>query len=264
LGRPKKRFSQNFLLDKNIAAKIVSLLDIKDGETVFEIGPGQGILTEILAAMDITLLSFELDNELSETLQTRFESHPNVTIINQDFLKVVPEEYHDGSFKLIGNIPYDITSPLIDWLITYRERIPRAVITTQKELAERIASGPGSKNWAPISIFCRSYFDVTNAFSIPPQVFFPQPRVYSCTLRFDYHPRYDTLNNELFEKVVRHAFRHRRKQLINNLTEPFNLNKDRLENAMAAVGLKKNIRAEQVTIEQFLKLTDAMAQLINP
>ncbi|PKK84122.1 MAG: ribosomal RNA small subunit methyltransferase A [candidate division Zixibacteria bacterium HGW-Zixibacteria-1] len=255
MARPKKRFSQNFLVDDNIAERIVGLLDIHKEDAVFEIGSGRGMLTRLIAETGARLYSFEIDTDLVHELQPRFKNYPNVNIVNIDFLIVEPFEKREGGFKLIGNIPYDITSPIIDWITRYHKYITRAVITAQKELADRISSGPGSRNWAPISIFAQCYYNITSALTIPPGAFTPKPKVYSSTLLFEPREAYRIDDWDFFENVVRASFRNRRKLLTNNLADFEGLKKDGLEKILDRAGLPKLVRAEQIDIEQFILLS---------
>jgi len=254
--RPKKRFSQNFLADKNIARKIVGLLELDPGDRVMEIGSGRGTLTELIAEHDVNLVSFEIDRQLMDNLYHKFENRKRVTIVNEDFLNVEPGDYFDSEFKLIGNIPYDITSPLLDWIIKHRSHISRAVLTTQKELGERIASGPGSKNWAPLSIFCQCHFDIRMEFIIPPKAFYPPPKVYSCTLSLTPREEYEIADWGNFEEVVRQAFLHRRKQLANNLAQIDGMDKKKIKGILEDMGFEGNIRAEAVSIQEFINLAE--------
>lgn len=255
-GKPKKRFSQNFLADKNIARKIVDYLEITPDDTVLEIGSGRGTLTSLMTPWCRRLVSFEIDRDLITELQAKFSDQKNVEIVNTDFLKADPSDYTGDKFKLIGNIPYDITSPLLDWMITHRARISRAVITTQKELATRISSKPGGKDWAPVAIFCQCFFEIEQVLTIPPAAFYPPPRVYSATLVFKPDARFDITDWDYFRTVVREAFRHRRKMLVNNLHGAFNIGKDNIQAVLRDIGLDENIRAEQVGIEEFIRLTE--------
>lgn len=261
LKKPRKRFSQNFLIDKDIAARIVRLLEVEKNDTVFEIGSGRGILTRIVANTGAKTFAFEIDSDLVSQLTAEYEKYDNVEIVNIDFLKVQPSIYHRGRFKLIGNIPFDITSPLIEWIIRYRQSISWAVITMQRELADRICSGPGSKNWAPISIFTQCFFDVRNAMTIPPTVFYPKPKVFSSTLVFRPEERYKIDNWRHFEEIVRMAFVHRRKLLTNNLSKLLGLGKDGAENILSQIGLPKNARAEQLGIEDLIRLSNEIESL---
>lgn len=254
--RPKKRFSQNFLADKNIARKMVELLELNPGERVMEIGSGRGTLTELIAEYKVNLATFEIDHQLIDNLNKKFGANSRVTIVNEDFLGVNPDEYFEGAFKLIGNIPYDITSPLLDWIIRHRDRIDRAVLTTQRELGERIASGPGSRNWAPISVFCQCHFDVKIELTISPKAFYPPPKVNSCTLSFSPHEGYRISDWDNFEGVVRGAFFHRRKQLVNNLAQLGGMAKEEIKGILSELGLNENVRAEAVSIQEFIKLAE--------
>lgn len=255
---PKKRFSQVFLADKKIVRKIVDLLEITHDDTIFEIGSGRGTLTELIAKTGAKLFSFEIDRDLIDNLEKKFKTFEDVSIINRNFLETRPGEYFDGEFKLIGNIPYDITSPLLDWMIQYQELISLAVITTQKELAQRISSGPGSKNWAPISIFCQCAFDVRSVIDIPPKAFYPPPKIFSSTLVFRPGEKYQINDKSFFEKIVRQSFLHRRKQLVNNLSLLPEIEKNRLEDILTKLNLDRNCRAEQINIESFIRLAERL------
>ena len=260
-SRPKKRFSQNFLADKNIAAKIVGYLDLKKSDTVFEIGSGRGTLTQIIAESAAKVISFEIDINLIEPLLIKFKDDKNVDIINADFLEINPTAYFSGKFKLIGNIPYDITSPLLDWMTTYRDKFTIAVITVQKEMADRLCSDYGSKDWAPVSIFTQCFFDIKKLFIIPPKAFYPPPKIYSTVLSFTPREKYKIEDWQLFEKIVRLAFKHRRKYLTNNLSEIPELDKRRLEIILSNMSLDKKTRAEQLSIDNYITLSKAIAPL---
>ncbi len=255
---PKKRFSQIFLADKKIVRKIVDLLEITRDDTIFEIGSGRGTLTELIAKTGAKLFSFEIDRDLIDNLEKKFKTFEDVSIINRDFLETEPGDYLDGKFKLIGNIPYDITSPLLDWMIQYQELISLAVITTQKELAQRISSEPGSKNWAPISIFCQCAFDVRSVIDIPPKAFYPPPKIFSSTLVFRPGEKYQINDKAFFEKIIRQSFLHRRKQLVNNLSQLPEIDKNRLIDILTELNLEKNCRAEQINIESFIRLAERL------
>lgn len=255
---PKKRFSQVFLADKKIVRKIVNLLEISENDTVFEIGSGRGTLTKLIADTGAKLISFEIDRDLIDNLERKFKRFENVSIINRDFLETEPGKYFDGKFKLIGNIPYDITSPLLDWMIQYQELISLAVITTQKELAQRIASKPGSRSWAPISIFCQCAFEVQSVLDIPPKAFYPPPKITSSTMVFGPREKYQINDKAYFEKIVRQSFLHRRKQLVNNLTQLPEIERSRLEDVLSELKLDNNCRAEQIGIESFIRLAESL------
>ncbi len=261
-SRPKRRFSQNFLADKNIAAKIVNYLDFKKTDTVFEIGSGRGTLTQIIADSAAKLFSFEIDRNLIDPLLKKFKDDKNVDIVNVDFLKVKPSDYHTGKFKLIGNIPYDITSPLLDWMTKYRDNLTLAIITIQKEMADRLCSKHNCKDWAPISIFTQCFFEIKKLLTIPPSAFYPPPKIYSTTISFTRQEKYKIENWGLFEKIVRLAFKHRRKYLTNNLSEIPELDKKQLGEILSNIGLDKKIRAEQLSIGDYINLSKEI-ELLN-
>ncbi|MCP4705012.1 MAG: ribosomal RNA small subunit methyltransferase A [candidate division Zixibacteria bacterium] len=258
---PKKRFSQVFLADKKYVKRIIDKLEITSDDTIIEIGSGRGTLTELIAKTGARLYSFEIDRDLIDVLEKKFAPYENVTIINQNFLETDPKKYFDGKFKLIGNIPYDITSPLLDWMIQYQDLISLGVLTTQKELAQRISSSSGSKNWAPISIFCQCAFDVQLVFDIPPKAFYPPPKIYSSTMVFKPEKSdgdYQIKDRAFFEKIVRQSFLHRRKQLVNNLSKLPEIEKDRIEKILEELNLKRNCRAEQIDINSFIRLSELL------
>jgi 16S rRNA (adenine1518-N6/adenine1519-N6)-dimethyltransferase len=253
-GKPKKRYSQNFLIDRDIAARIIENLEIKEDDTIFEIGSGRGILTGLIAQSGARLYSFEIDRELIADLEEQFESFENVHIANMDFLKVNPSTFHPGKFKLVGNIPYDITSPLITWITDNRQEIIRVVITTQKELAERISSRPGSKRWAPIALLTQCHFDIKNVLTISPEAFYPRPRVVSSTMLFIPDEKYEIENWAYFERIVRLSFGQRRKSLANNLSGLPGLEKQKIIDILVDMGFDRTVRAEQLKIEDYINL----------
>lgn len=255
-GKPKKRFSQNFLTDKSIAEKIVNLLEIDTGDIVLEIGAGHGALTEFIAETGARLFAFEIDRKLAGKLSEGYGDYQNVKILDADFLKINPREYCPGRFKLIGNIPYDITSPLLEWLHKNRDAVSMAVITAQKELAARVGSPPGSKHWAPISVLTQCFFDITIAFDISPKAFYPSPKVRSSTMVLKPGRKYMVKDWAFFEKVIRRAFRQRRKMLSNNLDGFEGLSKSKLQGIFIELGFDEKVRAEQLSIDDFIKLTD--------
>jgi len=262
-SRPKKRFAQHFLADKNIARKIVDLLEITPEDKILEIGSGRGTLTGIIAAQAGALFTFEIDRDLMQNLEKKFRDNPRVGVIQKDFLKIAPEDYIDGPYKLIGNIPYDITSPLLEWITRHRKNLIRAVITSQKEFAERIAADPGTKNWAPLSIFCQSRFDIKVAFDISPKSFYPPPKINSSCLIIEPKDKYDIPDDNLFESVVRQSFTQRRKQLVNNLGDHPGLTKDTVHNILNDLGLRQDIRAEHLSIQDFLNLTEKIKATVK-
>ena len=254
--RAKKRFSQNFLIDMPTAARIVGGLDIQEGDTIFEVGAGRGILTEMIGTTGARLIAFEIDRDLVRYLESMLRTSNNIRMVQGDFLKIKPSDYHDGIFKLVGNVPFDITSPLIDWVVKYHGRIVRAVLTVQEEPADRLAAKPGSKAWAPISIFTQCFFDIEKAMTIPAEAFRPRPRVSAATLVLRPREPYVIDNWSWFERVVRQAFKYRRKLLVNNLAGLPGLDKVAAGRILEGLGFDRLIRAENICIADYIRLAN--------
>ena len=161
--RAKKRLGQNFLISDEIVNRIAQLINPVKGEKIIEIGPGRGALTLRLAEMKTAVTAVEFDRDLIGHLQELLSEYPDIKIINADFLDYLPEW---RKFILVGNLPYNITSPVIDWTIRYYSRITRAVFLIQKEVAHRIAASPGNKDWSPLTIFTQLYYNVRLCFDV--------------------------------------------------------------------------------------------------
>ena len=246
--KPKKSLGQHFLTDKNIARKIVNSLTWQGYDSVLEIGPGMGILTEILLAFSDKEMRFvEIDLLSVEYLNTRF---PNISekIINADILQVPLSDFLPKPFAIIGNFPYNISSQLFFRILDHRNLIVETVCMIQKEVATRIASPPGSRDYGILSVLLQAFYDIEYLFSVPPQVFNPPPRVNSAVIRLR---RNNTVNlnchEGLFHKVVKTAFNQRRKILRNSLKSLF-----------ADLDTGEDIwqkRPEQLGVEDFVRLT---------
>jgi 16S rRNA (adenine1518-N6/adenine1519-N6)-dimethyltransferase len=180
----------------------------------------------------------------------------NANVVNADFLKFEPDPERYPRFTLVGNIPYNITSPVIDWCIRFRDRIAQVVLMVQKELASRIASGPGGKDWSPLAIFTQLHFVADTCFDVAPSEFDPQPAVSSSVIQLAPRERSIPVDIESLDTVVRSAFKQRRKLLVNNLAAGTGVTADQIREALDHVGLDRKCRAEQVSIDSFLKLTD--------
>ncbi|MDZ4723697.1 MAG: 16S rRNA (adenine(1518)-N(6)/adenine(1519)-N(6))-dimethyltransferase RsmA [candidate division Zixibacteria bacterium] len=258
MGNPyhaKKRFGQNFLVASDVIDKIVQAIKPSPEQTIIEIGPGRGALTLPLAKSGATIIGVEFDRDIISYVSELLSVYPRVHIINHDFLTFQPDIAAHSRFTVVGNIPYNITSPVIDWLFRYRHQIVNVVLMVQDELARRIAASPGSKDWSPLSIMTQLYFEVTYLFSVPPSSFSPAPKVTSAVIRLS--PRKTPIDvPKGFERVVRASFHQRRKLLSNNLSGTILPNAELSQQTIAAVGLTKKIRAEQISIEQFLALTN--------
>ncbi len=245
--RPKKHLGQHFLTDHSIARRIVNSLNTAPGDTVVEIGPGTGVLTEHLLEMNVKLLPVEIDSESVLHLKSRW---PNLgkTIIEEDFLKLDIDDFTTGPFHIIGNFPYNISSQILFRVLDYRHRIPSVVCMLQKEVANRIASPPGSKVYGILSVFLQAFFDIQQLFAVKPGSFFPPPKVTSGVIRLT---RNNTISlpcdEKLFFRVVKSVFNQRRKMIRNSLKSIL-LNMDDNFELLSK-------RPEQLGVPEFIELT---------
>lgn len=221
LYRPRKHLGQNFLVDDNIAKKIIRALGISENDFVLEIGPGQGALTKHLIEMTPHFIAVEIDSEISAKLKEKFGGKLNV--INRDFLKfdLLNENPFQGrAFKIIGSIPYNITSEILFHILDSGADIERAVIMIQKEVAERLSAKPNTKQYGILAVQVQAYADVRTLFTVPPTAFFPKPEVNSAVVEIKLNrSKFNIKSREVFRKIVRVSFGKRRKTLRNSLKE---------------------------------------------
>lgn len=251
----KKRLGQHFLNAPEIVTRIVTLANPTPTDTVVEVGPGQGILTVLLAESGAQIIAVEFDRDLAPMLRNKFSASPRVEIINQDFLKFEPTSIEAPHFVLIGNLPYNITSPVMEWVVKYRSRITRAVFMVQKEMALRISARPGTKDWSPLSIFTQLAFEVKLAFDVPPQCFAPPPAVMSSVIELVPNNRPQPEYSSEFEGIVRSSFAQRRKVLANNLVPLVVPTETAMKSLLSELGFRPDLRAEQIAIEEFEAIT---------
>lgn len=216
--RAKKNLGQHFLKDKNIARKVVDSLRDNHTKQVLEIGPGMGILTQFLLQKEAFQTSVvEIDRESVAYLHQHFPELKD-RIISKDFLKMDLTEYYSGPFTIIGNFPYNISSQIFFKVLAYHDQIPEVVGMIQKEVAERIAAGPGSKTYGILSVLLQAYYDIDYLFSVPETVFIPPPRVKSAVIRLSRNQTKKlNCNEKLFFQLVKAGFNQRRKTLRNSL-----------------------------------------------
>lgn len=248
--RPKKYLGQHFLTDKHIAQKIVQSLELTSpGSVVVEIGPGTGVLTQYLMQQpDINLQLVEIDRESVAFLK---EKYPELSdkIWSQDFLALDLTSITRESISIIGNFPYNISSQILFKVLDYHDQVDQVVCMLQKEVADRIVAGPGSKTYGILSVLLQAYYDIKFLFKVPPGVFFPPPKVMSGVIRLTRNNRKELGCDELlFTKVVKQGFQNRRKTLRNAL-KPLNLPPHIL------AGNQMDKRAEQLSVEAFIALT---------
>lgn len=268
--RPSKSLGQNFIHDRNVTERIVESTGIESGDLVIEIGPGLGVLTDRLADEAAYVTAVEIDQRMVPVLRESLARHDNVRIINEDILKtdigqIIDESREKGLFSgkvhVVGNLPYYITTPIIMKLL--EDRIPADSITVmmQKEVADRIRSGPGSRTYGAISVAVQYYCRVTKVMDVPKEVFVPMPKVESTVLRLV--PLRDektaARDDGMFLRCVKAGFAQRRKTLLNSLASAGGTDKETVKKILEAAGVDPGRRAETLTVEEFAKISDGFS-----
>jgi 16S rRNA (adenine1518-N6/adenine1519-N6)-dimethyltransferase len=265
--RPKKRLSQNFLINERAASRIVEALGLQEDDTVVEIGAGQGALTKHLVSKVDTLFAVEIDRRLCSYLKRRFDDRRNLKVINGDILKTNLGELvgQERPCKVVGNLPYQITSPVLSLLQQNKGFIALCVLMVQKEVALRICASPGNRDWSPLSIAVQLYSDAEILFHLKPASFFPPPRVDSSVIRIAFlpEPKVCVPDEKLFFKVVRSAFGQRRKMISNSLAANLNLPKGGIEVILKKVDIDPQRRAETLSLNEFASLSSAMSEVLG-
>ncbi|MBI3353621.1 MAG: 16S rRNA (adenine(1518)-N(6)/adenine(1519)-N(6))-dimethyltransferase RsmA [Nitrospirae bacterium] len=256
--RPKKSLGQHFLTDKNIANKIIDAAGITEGDIVVEIGPGNGILTALLAEKAKKVVAIEIDERLIENLRSSLARFSNVEIIQKDALKFTYQDL-PHRFKVVANLPYYITTPIIFRLLEAKGMVISMTLMMQREVAERIVAGPGGKDYGVLSIAVQFYAEPKIDFIVPPTVFNPRPKVSSAVVSFNIlkKVRVKTRDEEFFFKVVRAGFAQRRKTLRNTMKAAnLGISADVLEEAFKKCEIEPTRRGETLSISEFAKLAD--------
>ena len=267
----KKSFGQNFLTDTNILQKIVDTAEIDKNVNVIEIGPGIGALTEFLAENAAEVMAFEIDEGLVPILEDTLRDHDNVKVINEDVLKadlqtrVKEFENPNLPIKVVANLPYYITTPILMHLIESKIPFAEFVVMMQKEVADRISAEPNTKAYGSLSIAVQYYMTAKVAFVVPRTVFVPAPNVDSAILKMTRRkqPLVEVKDEDFFFRVSKASFVHRRKTLWNNLTSHFGKSeevKNKLEQALENATIKPSIRGEALSISDFARLSDALRE----
>ena len=265
----KKSFGQNFLTDTNILQKIVDTAEIDDQVNVIEIGPGIGALTEFLAERAAEVMAFEIDHRLVPILADTLRDFDNVTVVNEDILKVDLAQHiqnfknPDLPIKVVANLPYYITTPILMHLIESGIPFSEFVVMMQKEVADRISAQPNTKAYGSLSIAVQYYMTAKVAFIVPRTVFVPAPNVDSAILKMVRRPEPAVAveDESFFFKISKASFTHRRKTLWNNLTGYFGKTeevKDKLTKALDQAGLSPSVRGEALSLAEFASLADAL------
>lgn len=266
-----KSLGQNFLIDENIITKIVNLGNITKEDLVIEIGPGIGNMTVELAKKAGQVVAVEIDKHLLSALEENLKEFNNVMIINEDILKVDVNEiisrFKFKSVKVIANLPYYITTPIIMGLLEKQVNIDKMVFMIQKEVSERMVAKEGTKNYGSLTVAVNYYASPRIAFIVSPNCFVPKPEVDSAVVELviDKVPKVDLVDKDVFRRTVRASFSQRRKTLLNALSSSmgFNISKDNYRKIFNKLGIKENQRGETLTIYQFAKLSNEICEEIQ-
>lgn len=253
-----KRLGQNFLIDPNIVRKIVALAEISSDSQVLEIGPGRGVLTEVLCKAAGLVTAVEIDPRLHAYLAERQAEFPNLTLVLDDAL-VYPVESLPVGTIVVANLPYYISTPLLFRLLDQRDRFPRLVLMLQNEVADRLVAKPGSSDYGVLSVMAQYAAEITKAFRVSAQCFRPRPEVGSAVVLLRTRARRELSPEEepKFASFVKAAFAHRRKTLVNSLKDE-GYDQMRIAGALERLTLSPSVRAEVLSLEQLIQLTRCM------
>lgn len=263
----QKKFGQNFLIDTHVLEKIISAAGITKDDCVLEIGPGIGTMTQYLAENAGHVVAVEIDRNLIPILKETLADYNNVTVINEDILRVdikaLAEEYNGGKpIKVVANLPYYITTPIIMGLFESGVPIDNITVMVQKEVADRMKEGPGSKDYGALSLAVQYYAEPEIVANVPPNCFIPRPNVGSAVIRLTRHKEMpiEVKDPALMFKIIRASFNQRRKTLQNGLGNASELpyTKEQIAAAIAEMGLTPTIRGEALSLAQFAQLSDIL------
>ena len=263
--RADKKLGQNFLIDANVVRQIVEAAELSEADTVLEVGPGIGTLTQGLAESKASVVAVELDTRLLPVLATTLEGYDNVRVVHGDILKVnIMEEVGASNFKVCANLPYYITTPIIFALLEKRLPMERLVAMVQKEVAERMAAQPGGKDYGALSVAIQYYTEPEIAFIVPPTSFIPAPAVDSAVIvcKRRAKPPVEVCDEALFFRVVKAAFSLRRKMLSNSLKN-MGIKAEQVAKWLELAGVDGKRRAETLSLEDFAKLTNSFNEAVK-
>lgn len=261
----QKKFGQNFLIDTHVLDKIISAAEITKEDFVLEIGPGIGTMTQYLACAAREVVAVEIDKALIPILEDTLQDYSNVTVLNEDILKVdikkLSDEHNNGKpIKVVANLPYYITTPIIMGLFEGDVPIESITVMVQKEVADRMQVGPGTKEYGALSLAVQYYAEPYIVANVPPNCFMPRPKVGSAVIRLTKHaePPVEVSDTKLMFRIIRASFNQRRKTLANGLNNSPELSfgKEEIQRAIKACGFPEGIRGEALTLEEFAALTN--------
>ena len=264
----QKKFGQNFLIDTRVLERIVTEAGVTKDDMVLEIGPGIGTLTQYLCEHARKVIAVEIDKNLIPILSDTLSEYSNVQVLNEDILKVdiaaLAERENEGKpIKVVANLPYYITTPIIMGLFESHVPIDSITIMVQKEVADRMQTGPGNKDYGALSLAVQYYAKPEIVANVPPNCFMPRPNVGSAVIRLTKHqiPRVEVKDDKLMFRIIRASFNQRRKTLQNGLknSPELNVSKEQVVNALKEMSLPENVRGETLSLEQFARLSDLLS-----
>lgn len=255
--RFSKSLGQNFLVDKNFVEKIVERADVKDSN-VLEIGPGIGTITYEMAKSAKKVVAIEIDSSLLPIIEENMEEFENFKLIHEDILKadlekIVSEEFNGEEFSVVSNLPYYITTPIIEKLVTSKLPCRDMTIMVQKEVADRMLATEKDKEYSSLSVFVKYYSDAKKVTNVPKSVFMPQPKIDSTVLKLSLRKYTDQVDEKALFDLIHAGFNKRRKTILNSLADA--VEKDKLRLAFEKLGIKDNLRAENLSLDDFINLT---------
>ena len=265
----QKKFGQNFLIDTHVLDKIIDASGVTEDDFVLEIGPGIGTMTQYLCERAREVVAVEIDKNLIPILSDTLKNYSNVTVINEDILKLdickLAEEKNQGKpIKVVANLPYYITTPIIMGLFESHVPIDSITIMVQKEVAERMQEKPGSKEYGALSLAVQYYAKPEIVANVPPNCFMPRPNVGSAVIRLTRHekPPVEVEDEKLMFRIIRASFNQRRKTLANGLNNSpeIHLPKEVIQESIVSLGVPENIRGEALSLEQFAELSNEIGQ----
>ena len=265
----QKKYGQNFLIDPRVLDKIIDAAEIGPDDFVLEIGPGIGTMTQCLAEKAREVYAVEIDSKLIPILEDTLKAYDNVTILNEDIMKVdiaaLAEQRNGGKpIKVVANLPYYITTPIIMALFEKKVPLESVTVMVQKEVADRMQVGPGTKDYGALSLAVQYYAKPYIVANVPPNCFIPRPAVGSAVIRLSRHakPPVEVRDPALMFRLIRASFNQRRKTLQNSLynSSELQVSKEQVAAALESMGLLSTVRGEKLTLEQFAKLSDLLQE----
>ena len=261
--RFSKSLGQNFLVDKNFVDKIVAAADVS-GKNVIEIGPGIGTITYEMAKVAKKVVAIEIDDNLIPIIEENMAEFDNFDLIHEDILKadlekIVAEEFAGESFKVVSNLPYYITTPIIEKLVTSNLPCTDMTIMVQKEVADRMLATEKDKEYSSLSVFVKYYSDAKKVTNVPKSVFMPQPKIDSTVLKLELRKYTDDVDEAKLFSLIHAGFNKRRKTILNSLSDA--VEKEKLRLAFEKLGIKNNLRAENLSLDDFINLAKIIETL---